>query len=182
MIEISMIRDIIACFGVIAGFSYYVLTVRATRRNQDLQLETRQHQLLHQIITPLMEVQALSEYAEMMNWEWDDYNDFEMKYGSDNNIREFAIRTRLWMNMMYLARDIRVGLIDIEALYNGVDTIVLFVWFKFKDVILEQRKRYYTETWMTDCEYLMNEIFKYREKIGDPWIIPETLTKYILNQ
>jgi len=45
MIEISVIRDFVAIFGVIAGFSYYVLTVRATRRNQDLQLDTRQAQL-----------------------------------------------------------------------------------------------------------------------------------------
>ena len=34
--EISVIREIVAIFGVIAGFSYYVLTVRATRKNQEL--------------------------------------------------------------------------------------------------------------------------------------------------
>lgn len=36
LMEISVIRDIVAIFGVIAGFSYYVLTVRATRKNQEL--------------------------------------------------------------------------------------------------------------------------------------------------
>jgi len=45
MIELSTIRDLVAIFGVIAGFSYYVLTVRATRKNQQQQLETRQAQL-----------------------------------------------------------------------------------------------------------------------------------------
>jgi hypothetical protein len=28
MVELSVIRDLLAIFGVIAGFSYYVLTVR----------------------------------------------------------------------------------------------------------------------------------------------------------
>ena len=56
MIELSIIRDLVAIFGVIAGFSYYVLTVRANQRNQELalkaqqlQLETRQAQLLMQV-------------------------------------------------------------------------------------------------------------------------------------
>jgi hypothetical protein len=49
MIEISIIRDLVAIFGVIAGFSYYVLAVRATRKNQELTLETRQAQLFMQL-------------------------------------------------------------------------------------------------------------------------------------
>ena len=182
MIELSMVRDLVAIFGVIAGFSYYVLTVRATRRNQDLQLETRQSQLFHQVTSPMMNVQAISEYMEMLNWEWDDYNDFEMKYGSDNNLREYAIRTRLWMNLIYISREARMGLLDIEHLYNGLDVFLLFCWFKFKDVIFEQRKRYYTETYMAEWEYIVNEIIKYREQIGDPWTPPTTLSRYIPDQ
>ena len=46
---VSMIRDLVAIFGVIAGFTYYVLTVKNTRKNQQLQLETRQAQLFMQI-------------------------------------------------------------------------------------------------------------------------------------
>ena len=53
MIELDVIRDLVAIFGVIAGFSYYVMTVRINQKNQELmlkaqqqQLETRQAQLL----------------------------------------------------------------------------------------------------------------------------------------
>jgi len=38
MIELSVIRDLVAIFGVIAGFSYYVLTVRNTRKAHELQV------------------------------------------------------------------------------------------------------------------------------------------------
>jgi len=44
-----MVRDVVAIFGVIAGFTYYVLTVRSSQRTQRQQLETRQAQLFMQL-------------------------------------------------------------------------------------------------------------------------------------
>ena len=38
MIELSVIRDLVAIFGVIAGFSYYVVTVRNQNRARQAQL------------------------------------------------------------------------------------------------------------------------------------------------
>jgi len=34
MIELSIIRDLVAIFGVIAGFTYYVMTVRQTEQEE----------------------------------------------------------------------------------------------------------------------------------------------------
>ena len=36
MIELSVIRDLVAIFGVLAGFSYYVMTVRSQQKNQEI--------------------------------------------------------------------------------------------------------------------------------------------------
>jgi hypothetical protein len=47
MIELSVVRDLVAIFGVIAGFIYYVLTVRDNQKNQQMQLETRQAPAFH---------------------------------------------------------------------------------------------------------------------------------------
>ena len=44
-----MIRDLVAIFGVIAGFTYYVMTVRNSQRMQQMTLETRQAQLFMQV-------------------------------------------------------------------------------------------------------------------------------------
>jgi len=44
-VTLQMVRDVVAIFGVIAGFTYYVLTVRNSQRMQKMQLETRQAQL-----------------------------------------------------------------------------------------------------------------------------------------
>ena len=49
MVELSVVRDLGAIFGVIAGFTCYVLTVKNKQENQRQQLETRQAQLYMQI-------------------------------------------------------------------------------------------------------------------------------------
>jgi hypothetical protein len=69
MIELGMVRDLVAIFGVIAGFSYYVMNVRNTRKNQELQLETRQAQLFTQIFLTRNTSESVSNYFEVLNWE-----------------------------------------------------------------------------------------------------------------
>ena len=49
MIELSTIRDLVAIFGVIAGFTYYVLTVRNTQKNLEMSLKSRQTQTFLQM-------------------------------------------------------------------------------------------------------------------------------------
>ena len=38
MIELSVIRDLVAIFGVITGLSYYIMTVRNTRKAREAQV------------------------------------------------------------------------------------------------------------------------------------------------
>ena len=178
MVELSVIRDLVACFGVLAGFSYYVLTVRATRKNQQMQLEARRAQLYSQVYSWFVETDALVEYMDMLNWEWTDYGDFERKYGSDNNVLEYAKRTRVWHTLDMVGLMVKDGTVDIKTIYP-LHVMALFTWFKFKGVIEEQRKRYYTQTYLENWEYLVNEFIKYGEKKGDPWTPPITLSKYI---
>ncbi len=178
MIELNFIRDLVAIFGVIAGFSYYVLTVRNAQRNQQLQLKARKAQLYNQVYSWFVETESLVEYMEMLNWEWTDYSDFERKYGSDNNVREYAKRSRVWSTLEMMGMMFKDGSVDIESIFP-LRVFAMFQWYKFKDVIEEQRKRYYTPTYLENWEFLINEMIKYGEKIGDPWEPPSTLSKYI---
>jgi len=181
MIEISTIRDLVTIFGVIAGFSYYVLTVRNAQRNQQQQLEARKAQFFSQIYSWFIQTESLVEYMEILNWEWTDYDDFEKKYGSDNNLRGYAVRTRVWSTIDMLGKYVRDGLVDLDLIYPMI-YITLFQWFKWKDVIEEQRKRYYTPLYLENWEYLVNEFIKYGEKIGYPWTPPATLSRYVPDQ
>ena len=66
MFELSIIRDCIAIFGVLAGFSYYVLTVRANQRNMKQTLETRQISLIDNIVTRSMGEQGFRNMFELL--------------------------------------------------------------------------------------------------------------------
>ena len=77
MIELSVVRDLVAIFGVIAGFSYYVLTVRNAQRNQQHQLETRQAQLFMQIYDRFTTKEFQLDYRTLaVSDDWTDYDDF----------------------------------------------------------------------------------------------------------
>ena len=91
MIELSVVRDVVAIFGVIAGFTYYVINVRYSQRMQQIQLETRQSQLFMPIYMQYYEKDFLKNYRDIVsNWEWSDYNDFMEKYGPNTNPEAFA--------------------------------------------------------------------------------------------
>jgi len=173
MIELSVIRDLVAIFGVIAGFSYYVLTVRNNHKNQELtlkaqqqQLETRQFQLLMQLSETPNSMEGNRQYTELMNMEWTDYDDFEQKYGSDNNPDNYALRTTIfrWFNTTGLL--IKNKMIDPEIVYdfNGMATI--WLWNKFKEIVLKQRELYNNPLGNIWFEYLYNEMKKIHEKRG----------------
>ncbi|MCJ7732368.1 hypothetical protein MUP51_08640 [Candidatus Bathyarchaeota archaeon] len=80
MVELSVIRDCIAIFGVLAGFSYYVLTVRATRRNQDLQLETRQTQLFMYLYDKWSSEDFQRKTMELRLMDLDDFQNIDIQH------------------------------------------------------------------------------------------------------
>ena len=166
MIELSVIRDLVAIFGVIAGFSYYVLTVRNQQRNQQLQLETRQAQLFTQYIFQILTTESLKEYYQIFEMEWKDIEDFYRKYGLTTNPDIHAFRTRLFELLNILGTYVRNDLIGIELVNEAIGGGILRMWPKFRDVIEYERTHIYTSNYMRDMAYLYEETLKYREKIG----------------
>jgi hypothetical protein len=161
---------------------YYTLTLRYTRRNQDLQLGTRQAQLFAQFVLFGLSSGWLDEYIELLNMEWEDYDDFEKKYGSDNNPRSFAMRHRAWFHYTIMGKFLKEGLLDIDLVYSLLTDTAVWQWYKWRDVIEEQRRRYHTPDFVSDWEYLVAEVLKYKEKLGYSWEPPETFGRYIPDQ
>jgi len=166
MIELSLIRDLVAIFGVIAGFSYYVLTVRNQQRNQQLQLETRQAQLFTQYIFQILTTESIKEWYQIFEMEWKDYEEYTRKYGLATNPDAFIIRSRLCEFVNILGTYVRNDLIGIELVNEAIGGVVLRMWPKFRDVIEYERTHIYTSNYMKDLVYLYEETLKYREKIG----------------
>lgn len=72
MLDLSLIRDIVAILGALVSFSYYLLTLR----NQNTQRNAQLFMDYHDKITsePLK-----TQQREVLSWEWEDHKDLEDK-------------------------------------------------------------------------------------------------------
>ena len=186
MVDYQTISIVFTGLSISLAAFYYISTLRNSQRNQELsrkaqeqQLETRQAQLFNTNALHMLTGNFMEEYTELLNWEWNDYHDFETKYGSDNNPKAFAMRCRIWGYFNGIGKYLREGLIKIDLVNTLISDTATFQWYKWKDVIYEQRKRYYTENFLAEWEYLVSELLKYKAKLGFQWTPPETLGKYI---
>jgi hypothetical protein len=179
MMELSVTRDLVAIFGVLAGFSYYVLTVRNTQKNQRQQLETRQAQLFMQLYQDLLSENNMRSLLDLLNMEWKDYDDFERTLGSDNNPESFVKRTSIWFRMNGIGHLLRDGMIDPEKVFDLLGTWIIWLWMKWEKIIKELRLRYNQPEIYTEFEYLADEMRRIRLRRGIQVELPDTFTRYI---
>jgi hypothetical protein len=166
MIELSVIRDLVAIFGVIAGFTYYVMTVRNSQRMQKMQLETRQAQLFMQIFNRFQEVEFRNNINEIITREWEDYDDHVKKYGRYTNPTAQAVSASTALFFEGLGVLLKRGLLDIDIVGELMSTPVRIYWEKVSPVIMGMRDRMKREAVMESAEYLYEEMMKRDVRLG----------------
>ena len=176
MIDISMIRDLVAIFGVLAGFSYYVLTVRNAQKSQKIAEESRQIQAISGYFQSEGDYRAI---IELMNMEWTDYDDFERKYGSDNNPDNYAKRQLIWNQFNNLGYMLKNDLLDRKGTFDLMHALPIAMWAKFGDVIKEIRRRYNQPLACKYFEYLAEECARDMRERGLDTTVPDTFFRYV---
>ena len=117
---------------------------------------------------------------ELINMQWDDYDDFEKKYGSDNNPENFATRYSILYSLNSIGILVKDGFIDADTVYDLLGEVsTIWLWKKFESIITETRRRYNAPSTMEYFEFLYDEVMKVRDKRGVTVPVPETFTKYI---
>ena len=91
MIDSRTVIELLTPLSITMGVIYYVMVLR----NQN---KTRQIQLLMQLSERRNEERA-KRGLQLLEMEWTDHEDFERKYGSDNNPENFAMRAAFWHNL-----------------------------------------------------------------------------------
>ena len=91
MVDLAMlqvVRDLVAIFGVIAGFTYYVMVVRNSQRMQQLQLETRKAQLYMQLFMRITSEEFVKKSIDLLRLEYDNVDEFMEKLllGPDSSL------------------------------------------------------------------------------------------------
>jgi hypothetical protein len=173
MIEITYqtIFQFLQTVGILVGVFYYIMTIRTNQRNEQLQLETRQAQLLMQIYNDWRNPDQLRLFAKSMQMTWDSYEDFQSKYSVEN------FEERLpFTSMSYFFEGVGVlveeGLVDIELVSKLMSGDLKTHWEKFRPYIIEGREKRNYPQYFDKTEYLYNEVEKLR---GQEWI-EKTLT------
>lgn len=175
MVDVSLLQQlsyITAAIGVCLAAIYYVMVLKT-------QEKTRRIQLVTQLSRELTTTNGNKNYFTLLNMEWEDYDDFERKYGSDANIEAAAMRYAAWGTYDHLGYMLKTGMINADDLWvvQGLGTI--YQWTKWEPIIIEQRRRYNGEDWMQDFEYLAREMSKIKANKDPSFKIPETFAKYI---
>jgi hypothetical protein len=157
--------------GILVGVFYYIMVLR----NQS---KTRQIQLIMQLSDSYTE-EFSRKGVELLDMEWKDYDEFERKYGSDNNPDNFAMRVTSWNRFNTQGQLLMNRLIDADTIFGANRQAAMFHWKKFGEVIKEIRRRYNMPLFCTGFEYLANENSKYLERRGFSVEVPETYYQYI---
>jgi hypothetical protein len=176
--EIQAAYYMIAATGVLVAAAYYIMNIRATQRNMKTTLDTRQAQLYMAIYQDLTSTETIDKFIKILNMQFKDYDEYERKYGSDNNPEFFTIRYSYVQKMNGLGWLVKQGLIDKMWIYEMYGWNVIWVYKKMSSSLEETERRYGVQTneWF---RYLYDEMKRISDERGGLVNVPETFTQYI---
>ena len=114
MADLETLLTYLTLISVPIGVIYHIMTLSNTRKNQQMQLETRQAQLFMGIYDKDLQRQNLKAQTNVTDMEFDGIEDFEEKYGKENNPEAYID----WMYhldyMEGIGVFVREGLVDVR--------------------------------------------------------------------
>ncbi len=158
MVELSVIRDLVAIFGVIAGFSYYVLTVRATRRNQDLQLETRQTQLFMYLYEKWSSEDFQRKSIEIRQLDLDDLQNMDLQHLNKSELDTYVKILTIGCFYEGLGVLVKNGQVKPELVDDLMSQNIINSWEMTRPFIFQQRTDENYPNKGEWFEYLYNQI------------------------
>jgi hypothetical protein len=179
MVEITyqMVLSTLQTVSLMVGVFYYIFIMRNSQKTRELSLkaqeqalETRQTQLLMQIYQELNSEETQKSWAELVNQEIIDYEDYIQKYDSSVNPNHYAKRVHIWYSFNTIGELLRQGLIDPDLLQRWLQgPWVIVMWEKWESIIRETRVRGRPNLW-AGFEYLYNEMKRIRDSREYPEI------------
>jgi len=163
-VTLQMVRDVVAIFGVIAGFSYYVMTVRNAQK-------ARQTQTLMQLYQTRYSSEGVKRLWRIMRMEWRDFDDYMEKYSPDIHpeSEDSAQTTGSWNFYDGLGVLVKKGIVDIETVHSMLGIRILMVWYKC-ETIIKGLRRMEPEgpgmDYVENFEYLAHEMIRIRKQRG----------------
>jgi hypothetical protein len=168
MVAIETLSTVFTGISISLAAFYYISTLRNTRRNQELQLETRQAQLYMGLINTLRSTEFRRQWHIAEAAEWDDYDDFSKKYSAKNNPEVLSAFTSVWAFFESVGTLVKKGLIDLSLVDGFLAGSLVGAWRWFEPLLMGDRDHFGSNLW-ADFEYVYHEIMKRRD-----YRIPDT--------
>jgi hypothetical protein len=164
MVQIENLPLVLTGLGLIASILYYTMTLRNANKTQKQQLETRQAQLFMPLHSTYYSDEYLKAWAEIMKWEYKDYDDYMSKYGGEANPDAYLMYRKVFGYLEGTGVLVKRGLIDPYFVDDLMSGMIVSYWDKFKPIILERRRRLNWPQVGEQIEYLYNQIKPIAEK------------------
>ena len=152
MDDLTLVKDVVTIVGVIAGFSYYFLTIRNQNKNQQLVS-------VYNMISIMRDKEMYRNWYDMLDYEWIDFDDFSRKYKTSEQEPE-------WMPVLNYFDSIGIlwkkGVVNLEDLSSSMSFAVILLWRKFKPII--EAHRMYYQGWFSYFEEFAEAV---EAKYGD---------------
>jgi len=169
MVEITLpiILQILQTAGILVGIVYYITIMRNSQRNQELTLkaqeqaiETREAQLMMQLWN------SYTEYREeawfWRNIEYEDFDDFWERYGSDMSFwTKYGTILGWYENVGVLVKEGLLNMRLIALMYAGATRQF---WEKFEPLMDGLREKFDYPRVYSETAYLCETLIQYMEE------------------
>ena len=134
MVGIQTILTYLTLVSIPVGVAYHIMTLNNTRKNQQMQLETRQVQLFESFVDKITP-ELWSIQNEVCNeWKWENPEDFIKKYGlfdASSESRKLVPLLSIYERMGILMKE---GVLNIEIMYDMVGGNPIRLWEKIEPI------------------------------------------------
>ena len=160
MVDVQTISIVIASAGVLVGVIYYILDLRHQSSTRQIEIETRQADLLMRLYSTWGSDEFQKAATEVVNLEFKDYNDFSEKYGKKwETPTHMAVFKVCWF-FNGIGVLLNSKLADIELIDKLFGYMVKWLWEIMKPIVEGMRKQFNQPKSLEWFEYLYNEIKK----------------------
>jgi len=156
MIQIEYLPLVLTGVGLTASIFYYASVLRNANRNRELQI-------FMDIFKSISTEENQRTWAELLNAEFTDYEDYFNKYDSSINPAHYGKRGSIWWNYNAVGFLLKKGHISIDVVLDLIGTQAVLLWDKWGEIILQVRENQNISSYFTGFEYLVNEIKEYRK-------------------
>ena len=160
MVDVQIFQTIsivMAATSMVVAATYYILKIR-------IDIKTRQAQLFMDMYKEFVSESESGTVYLLMDMEYDDYEDFERKFGHDNNPEANNMITRHMMLMEGFGVLVREEYVSVRLVTLLTSGTIKLGWEKMKGYIYEVRKRNNMPRWSIEYEYLYNKVMEYAEQ------------------